>query len=71
LLAKLIVGGTDREEVIRNLALALRSFDVEGVDSTIELHHAIVQHPDFRAGNINTKWLENVLLRELASTPSK
>ena len=71
LLAKLIVGGTDRDDAIRNLAVALTSFDVEGIDTTIELHQQIVQHPDFRADNINTKWLENVLLRELASTPSK
>ena len=71
LLAKLIVGGTDRDEAIRNLAAALTSFDVEGIDTTIELHQQIVQHPDFRADNINTKWLENVLLREHASTPSK
>jgi acetyl-CoA carboxylase biotin carboxylase subunit len=71
LLAKLIVGGTDRADAIRNLAMALTSFEVEGIDTTIELHQQIVQHPDFCADNINTKWLENVLLRELASTPSK
>jgi acetyl-CoA carboxylase biotin carboxylase subunit len=71
LLAKLIVGGTDRDDAIHKLAEALTSFAVEGIDTTIELHQQIVQHPDFRADNINTKWLENVLLRELASTPSK
>ena len=58
LLAKLIVGGTDRDDAIRNLRAALAAFEVDGVDTTIELHQRIVDHPDFRADNVNTKWLE-------------
>jgi acetyl-CoA carboxylase, biotin carboxylase subunit len=62
LLAKLIVVGADRDEAIRNLRAALAAFEVDGVDTTIELHRRIVDHSDFRANNVNTTWLENVLL---------
>ena len=62
LLAKLIVAGTDRDEAIRNLRAALAAFEVDGVDTTIELHQRIVDHPDFQSNNVNTKWLERVLL---------
>ena len=67
LLAKLIVGGIDRDDAIRTLRAALAAFEVDGVDTTIELHRRIVDHPDFQANNVNTKWLERVLLADLAS----
>ena len=68
LLAKLIVGGTDRNDAIRNLRAALAAFEVDGVDTTIELHRRIVDHPDYQADDVNTTWLERVLLA--ASMPS-
>jgi acetyl-CoA carboxylase biotin carboxylase subunit len=70
LLAKLIVGGTDRDDAISNLHAALAAFEVGGVDTTIELHRRIVDHPDFRANNVNTKWLESELLADPASMSS-
>ena len=70
LLAKLIVGGTDRDEAIRNLRAALAAFEVDGIDTTIELHQRIVDHPDFQADTVNTKWLERVLLAEPGSASS-
>ena len=70
LLAKLIVVGSDRDDAIRNMRKALAEFDVDGVDTTIELHQRIVDHPDFQADNVNTKWLERVLLPDLASISS-
>jgi acetyl-CoA carboxylase, biotin carboxylase subunit len=62
LLAKLIVGGTDRDDAIRKLRAALAAFEVDGVDTTIELHQRIVDHPDFQADNVNTRWLERMLI---------
>ncbi|MGZ7087313.1 MAG: acetyl-CoA carboxylase biotin carboxylase subunit, partial [Ilumatobacteraceae bacterium] len=70
LLAKLIVGGTDRNDAIRNLRAALAAFEVDGVDTTIALHQRIVDHPDFQDDNIHTKWLERVLLADPASMSS-
>jgi acetyl-CoA carboxylase biotin carboxylase subunit len=65
LLGKLIVSGIDRDAAIANLTSALANFTVEGVDTTIELHRRIVEHPDFLADRINTTWLERVLLRDM------
>jgi acetyl-CoA carboxylase biotin carboxylase subunit len=62
LLAKLIVGGTDRDDAIVNLRAALGAFEVDGIDTTIQLHQRVVDHPDFRADNLNTNWLERMLL---------
>jgi acetyl-CoA carboxylase biotin carboxylase subunit len=65
LLAKLIVHGDRRGDAIDGVAAALADFEVEGVDSTIELHRRIVEHPDFRTGSVDTKWLERTLLPQL------
>jgi acetyl-CoA carboxylase biotin carboxylase subunit len=70
LLAKLIVRGANRDDAIDQLSRALGDFQVEGVDTTIALHQRIVEHADFRAGAVDTKWLEDVMLRELAATSS-
>jgi acetyl-CoA carboxylase biotin carboxylase subunit len=67
LLAKLIVSGDDRRAALDRLAGALGEFDVEGVDTTIGVHQCIVAHPDFRAGRIDTRWLETVLLPPLVN----
>jgi acetyl-CoA carboxylase biotin carboxylase subunit len=58
LVAKLIVQGSDREEAIKRMQLALESFVIEGVATTMPFLARVMQHPDFRAGAIDTKWLE-------------
>jgi acetyl-CoA carboxylase, biotin carboxylase subunit len=64
MIGKLIVHGSDRADAIARLAAALDAFHVEGVPTTIDLHRAIVTHPDFIANRIHTRWLEQVLLPE-------
>src|SRR5438876_9042544 len=58
LIAKLIVNGATRDEAIRRMERALDMFVIEGVKSTIPLHRQILRHPDFRKGEIHTKFLE-------------
>ncbi len=58
LLAKLIVHGRDRAEALARLGLALDSFIVEGVTTTIPFLARVIRHPEFVAGNIDTKFLE-------------
>ena len=65
MIGKLIVSGKDRAEAIERLEAALADFRVEGVPTTIGLHQAIVAHPDFRANQFHTRWLEQTLLPEL------
>jgi len=58
LLAKLIVQGNDRPEAIRRMQIALESFVVEGVTTTIPFLARVMQHPNFMRGDVHTKFLE-------------
>ncbi|RME23552.1 MAG: ATP-grasp domain-containing protein [Deltaproteobacteria bacterium] len=59
--AKLIVAGGSRQEAIDRMDAALAGLRVEGVPTTAPLHRAILAHPDFRAGDYDTHWLEQAL----------
>jgi acetyl-CoA carboxylase, biotin carboxylase subunit len=58
LLAKLIVHGRDRGESIVRMRLALESFIVEGVKTTIPFLLELLDDPAVVAGDIDTKFLE-------------
>ena len=76
LIAKLIVQGSDREEALTRMRLALESFVVEGVQTTMPFLARVMQHPQFRAGDVDTKWLEREFdrlraeLTQMAGTPA-
>src|SRR5271169_4908062 len=61
LIAKLIVRGKDRSEAVSRMARALEMFIVEGVYTTIPLHRKILADEDFRAGKIDTGFIERFL----------
>ena len=61
LIAKLIVRGKDRDEAISRMSRALEMFIVEGIHTTIPLHRKILAEPDFRAGKIDTTFIERFL----------
>jgi len=61
MIAKLITRGRDREEAMSRMSRALDMFIVEGIYTTIPLHKRILAHPDFRAGNFDTKFMERLL----------
>ena len=58
LLAKLIVQGRDREEALQRMHLALESFIIEGVTTTAPFLSRVMLNEGFRAGQVDTKWLE-------------
>ncbi|MEO6864110.1 MAG: acetyl-CoA carboxylase biotin carboxylase subunit [Gemmatimonadaceae bacterium] len=58
LLAKLICQGRDRDEAIRRMRIALESFIVEGVTTTIPFLARVMHNPEFQAGKVDTKFLE-------------
>jgi len=69
LVGKLIVTGSDREQARRRALRALDELVVEGVTTNASLHRLILDHEDFRAGEITTKWLENHLDLSALSEP--
>ncbi|GLC27519.1 acetyl-CoA carboxylase biotin carboxylase subunit [Roseisolibacter agri] len=58
LVAKLIVQGSTREEAMKRMQLALETFVIEGVSTTMPFLARVMQHPQFQAGDVDTKWLE-------------
>jgi acetyl-CoA carboxylase, biotin carboxylase subunit len=72
LLAKLICHGATRDEALALATRALDAFDVAGVDTTLELHRALVRHPDVRGHRVTTRWVEDTFLRTwTASRPTE
>ena len=61
LVAKLIAIGASREEAIRRMRTALAEYQVGGIKTNIPFHQQILQDPDFLAGNIHTKYLDEFL----------
>ncbi|MBA2708200.1 MAG: acetyl-CoA carboxylase biotin carboxylase subunit [Gemmatimonadaceae bacterium] len=58
LLAKLICQGRDRKEALRRMQVALESFIVEGVTTTIPFLARVMANRQFQAGEVDTKFLE-------------
>ncbi|WP_276961492.1 MULTISPECIES: biotin carboxylase N-terminal domain-containing protein [Ferrimicrobium] len=71
LIAKLVVWAPDRDRAIARAIRALRETKLEGVTTTIPADLAILEHPDFRAAQHSTKWVEDRLdLSGLSASPS-
>jgi acetyl-CoA carboxylase biotin carboxylase subunit len=58
LIAKLIVQGRDRTEALAKMRLALDTFIVQGVATTIPFLRRVMDDPNFVAGKFHTKFLE-------------
>jgi acetyl-CoA carboxylase biotin carboxylase subunit len=58
LLGKLIVHGCDRTTVLSRARDALQAFVVEGITTTIPFHLKVLEHPDFVANRVHTRWVE-------------
>ena len=62
LIGKLIVHADTREDAIKRMARALDEFRVEGIKTTIFFHKRIMAHKDFIQGDIDTSFLERIVL---------
>ena len=58
LLAKLVVWGSDREQARHRMLRALDEFVLEGPHHNIAFHRWLAGHPEFAAGNLSTRFLE-------------
>ena len=61
MLAKLVVRGDSRADALARSAAALDAFEVEGVSTTIGFQRAMIDHRDFIAGSVHTRWIEERL----------
>jgi acetyl-CoA carboxylase biotin carboxylase subunit len=65
LLAKLIGYGTDREQATARLTRALQEYFVGGIKTNISLFRRILNDDDFKAGRLDTGFLDRLLARPL------
>ena len=63
LLAKLVGYGEDREQAINRLLRALYEYFVGGIKTNISLFRRILKDSEFRAGNLDTGFLDRLLLK--------
>ena len=63
LLAKLISYGTDRNQAIQRLQRALYEYFVAGIKTNISLFQRILRDDDFRAGKLDTGFLDRMLAK--------
>ncbi len=63
LAAKLIVHGKTRTECLMRLKRALDEMVMDGIETTLPLHRALVREADIIDGNYHIHWLEQFLAR--------
>jgi acetyl-CoA carboxylase biotin carboxylase subunit len=61
LMGKLITAGADRLQAIERMQYALAHFIVGGIDTNIPFHQFVLSQPDYRQGQVHTRWIENIL----------
>jgi acetyl-CoA/propionyl-CoA carboxylase biotin carboxyl carrier protein len=71
LVAKIIVWAPDRDAARRRMIRVLNETEIEGIATTIPAHLAILDHPDFAAGEHSTKWVEERLDLSGVAAPPK
>jgi acetyl-CoA carboxylase biotin carboxylase subunit len=59
MIAKLIVSGQSREEVITRMKRALSEFVIEGIKTTIPFHLRLMDNEKFREGDFTTKFMDD------------
>jgi acetyl-CoA carboxylase biotin carboxylase subunit len=69
LIAKLIVWAPDRDKAIDRMQRALSEFEISGrgVKTTIPFHQRILDHPQFRSGDVTTDFVEQLMSQEAAA----
>src|SRR3954471_17610264 len=69
LIAKLIVWAPDRDRAIERMDRALSEFEISGrgVKTTIPFHQRVLDHPQFRSGDVTTDFVEQMMSQEAAA----
>jgi acetyl-CoA carboxylase biotin carboxylase subunit len=65
MIAKLIVSGQSREEVLLRMKRALQEFVIEGIKTTIPFHIKLMDDPRFQSGKFTTAFMDDFDLSNL------
>ena len=63
LVAKLITHGSDRNEALARMRGALEEMVIDGIETTIPIHHRVLSKKKFLRGAIDINYLERMLAR--------
>ena len=62
MIAKVISHGSDRQEAIARMKIALSEMVVEGIETNLDLHRNLLEDEGFLVGGTNIHYLEDKLL---------
>ncbi|MPM64214.1 hypothetical protein SDC9_111100 [bioreactor metagenome] len=65
MIAKIIVHGKDRNDVINKTLQALNNFSIIGPKTTVPFCRTVLQHPDFINASYTTRWVDQVFNPEM------
>lgn len=65
MIAKIIVHGTNRQDVIAKTLNALQDFSMIGLKTTVPFCRTVLQHPDFVDASYTTRWVDSVFTPEM------
>ena len=65
MIAKLIAHGSTREEAIDRMIRAIDDYRITGIQTTLDFCRFALEHPAFRSGNFDTKFVEYYFRPEL------
>lgn len=60
MIAKVIVHDDNREKAIMKMKRVLKECVIEGIDTNIEYQYALINHPLFRQGEVNTGFIQHM-----------
>jgi len=65
MIAKIIVHGNDRADVIKKTLEALYEFNIIGLKTTVPFCRTVLKHPDFVNATYTTRWVDSVFVPEM------
>ena len=68
MIAKIIVGGKDRDDAIKNTLAALDDFNLIGLKTNVPFSRTVLRHPDFVSAAYTTRWIDNNYTPEMLET---
>ncbi len=71
LISKLIVQGSTRNECIMRMRRSLHEYVIDGIQTTIPLHQAVLDQQAILDGNYDIRWLETFVAEWVKDSPGK
>lgn len=68
MISKLIAYGSDREDAIARMVRAIDEYQITGIQTTLAFCRFAVQHPAFRSGKFDTRFVEKYFSPEKLTT---